>query len=550
MTFCSWCLPALALLCQDPAPQPTAAASAPHFTIDSIGPAGWRQQFGPTNLGAMLESARGQALWRDPAQALLGHWELPGVGADATAAARERLLGYGGRVRLGMWLLPEVHRLEPHHGALALLGDGRTDLAAFAIDLEQALYRDLPGAWTEHDLAGRKLRVREIPAGLVTAPILDQGRLLLVFGSSDELAAALADAEAMAADFAKSSPGRTAPAFDLRLDLARLAATLGADRRLEQVLGLASLRELGLRIGTAGPHVQIETSIDFTDAPRGLFGVLFPDRQGLPAMLRSADRESGAWKAGRLDLQALFQVVRDAASFARSSPDEEPSPAAAEAELQQELGIHLHRDLLAHTGDEYLLLLPPLRGDDDLERTTWGFALRLRDTAAFTRGFDAMMKQLKPYLSRADDERHGDIRLRRYGNMFGYPLWMAIGNDLFTIAGGGDAEAMLRKLLDGGRELPASGSVPESFAALERHLPPGCNGLGHLAVASVLALPDWLWFDLLLPALPWPRPGSADGEPEAVEREAARALLQEHQLDTLRSATGYHQRIWRYRLYW
>lgn len=533
-------------LAQDQQPAaPTRTATPPQLRIQTLGPDGWRQRLGPTNLGSMLASARGQALWREPSQALLGWWQIPGAGADATAAAQQRLLNYSGRVQVGVWFGTEGSSRQLDHAAVVLHADGHTDLTALAADLEKALYHELPGEWVTLTPAGTALRARRADGLLVTAPICSAQHLQIVHADTEQLATALADAEALA-----KNPGPTSTASNQVFHLSTVAAPLvrgwSGNPAVDQALGLTSLAGFELAIGSAGPHVQMEASMSFSGPERGLFGVLFPDRQGVPALAHQSPKAAHLWRAGRVDLRALMPVCL---AGLRAGDDAEPD--MVQAEMKRTLGIDLHQDLLLHTGDEYLLAVTAAEPSEEVSETTWGFALRLADEGAFGRGFATMMQQLKPYLSKAEEETHGTVPLRRYGNMFGYPLWMAVGNGLFTAAGGRDAEAMLRTLLDAGRAPTAAlPSLPEAFADLAKHLPAGSNGLGQLNAESLLSLPDEFWFDFLLPSLPWPWPRRSDGSDEPLDRAAMRALLREHHLDRLRTATGYRDHTWRFRLYW
>jgi hypothetical protein len=531
---------------QDQAPAaPAHTTTPPQLRIQTLGPDGWRQRLGPTNLGSMLTSARGQALWREPSQALLGWWQIPGAGADATKAAQQRLLGYSGRVQIGVWFATEGATSQFDHAALVLHADGHTDLSALATDLEQALYRERPGEWVTLTTAGTALRARLADGMLVTAPICSAQHLQIVHASTERIAAALADAAALTQDVgpALAVPNRV---FHLSAAAAPLVRGWSGRAAVDQALGLTSLAGVDLAIGTAGPHVQLEAGLNFSGPERGLFGVLFPDRRGVPALAHQSPKAVHFWRAGRVDLRNLMPVMVAAAAAADAA-----EPDVEQAQLKRALGIDLHQDLLLHTGDEYLLTVTAAEPSEELSETTWGFALRLTDEGAFSRSFATMLQQLKPYLSKAEEETHGTVPLRRYGNMFGYPLWLAVGNGLFTAAGGRDAEAMVRSLLDAGRaataELP---TLPEAFADLPKHLPPGSNGLGQLDAESVLSLPDAFWFDFLLPSLPWPWPHRADGAEATMDRAAMRALLREHHLDRLRTATGYREDTWRFRLYW
>ena len=84
---------------------------------------------------------------------------------------------------------------------------------------------------------------------------------------------------------------------------------------------------------------------------------------------------------------------------------------------------------------------------------------------------------------------------------------------------------------------------------LQRHLPPGCNGLAVGDLGSLVAIPARTWLEVLDEFTPV-RGLPQDEEQDPEQREAVLELLQKHGLATLRSATGFAERTWRWRLYW
>ena len=95
---------------------------------------------------------------------------------------------------------------------------------------------------------------------------------------------------------------------------------------------------------------------------------------------------------------------------------------------------------------------------------------------------------------------------------------------------------------------PAAGKAPvPAFADLGKFLPPGTNAQALGDLDTLFALPtDW-WFYLLRDLLATPL-GDRTEDPEAKQR--TRELLQKHGLGTLRTATGYADSVWRWRLFW
>src|SRR5262249_44051572 len=76
-----------------------------------------------------------------------------------------------------------------------------------------------------------------------------------------------------------------------------------------KLLGTGALGQFSLELATAGPHVMLELAHTFKAGDRGLFGVLFPDVQGLPALPALAEPHDTGVKVGRVDLTALYPVI-------------------------------------------------------------------------------------------------------------------------------------------------------------------------------------------------------------------------------------------------
>ena len=533
------------------AAQTAATEPAPHVVVETVGPDGWRMRFAPTNLGSLLESEQGRALWQPGTAPVLG-WLQQVFGGDVDfAPVQERLLGYAGRVRLGIWLQEGMlSRQGPFAMALVLEGDGRTALDALAADVRR-LQEQVSGEWTELELAGTTHTVRQQGHDRMTAPIVGEHHLLCVAAAEDDLAEALVNARAWVGTCDGKPPRPNTPALridvhtPLLLELARAEVAAGGDTEewdTMQALGFACLADSWLELHTAGPHVQLELSQRFADAPRGLFAALFPTTPGLPALQHLLPDTRGSWKVGRFDLLALYDAIAAAAAVNDVEPEE------MRAEIRAEMGVDLRDDLLAHLTDAVVLHAESFADLDRLERTPWSLAFGLRDAKAFGANLETALAKAKPMVTREATIEHGDAKLYRYGNLLGYDVWLAVGDRLFVLAGGADAEDRLTAMLDAARALPEGEEqgLPEDLAPVQRHLPPGLYGAAHGDLDSVVALPPYLWFGLLRGIEPM---GSGDGwNPE--QQEAFRELLQAHGLNRVRTATGYAESIWRWRLFW
>ena len=89
------------------------------------------------------------------------------------------------------------------------------------------------------------------------------------------------------------------------------------------------------------------------------------------------------------------------------------------------------------------------------------------------------------------------------------------------------------------------------FADLSRRLPPGHNGLAQADLKSVLAIPSEWWFDIFSEVLTHVARGPAMDPGEAEERqEQLRKLLEAHNLLMVRTATGFADSRFHWRMFW
>jgi hypothetical protein len=530
------------LAAQDP---PTTAR--PPIRLDTVGPDGWRVRIGPTNLGSMLESARGRELWGPRLQPLFAVWQRLAGSEGAFAACRTRMLGYGGRIRAGLWFDANGRRgMHATSIAVVLHGDGRSDLQALAGDLRQTLYQAIPGRWDDEEVDGATIAVRHSFGFALTAPSVANDTLVIAVCRDVPIATAVQQAHAFAAE---PVPERApdAPVARLDVDLARLvgAVVAGPDLAWTKALGVGSLGTTTFSLLTAGPHLQLECAQQFVADERGLFGALMPANPNVPSLL-AAIPTTGNWIVGHFDLAQLHRTSLAAAVAAGRTEAE------AHADAKAEHGVDLATELLPHATDEVLLWLPePGRLLEDFFTEPVLVALRLRDEAAFGKVLFPLLPRHVWLGKRTSSEAHGDVEIHHHGDN----VLFAVGRGVAVIATGRDADDHIRTLLDRCRDLPATlppeRALPADFAHLRGFLPPGCHGFSACDPALVLGLPEDVTTvaslfmtvpdvaDLLL-AL------DLDGD----DRAAMAEILREHRLDVVRSASGYADRTWRWRAFW
>jgi hypothetical protein len=531
------------------AAQTSAVPPPPHLVASAVGPEGWRQRLGPTNLGSLLASERGRELWQPQLVPMWSLWQQL-VGDETTfPAARDRLLGHSGAIHLGVWFGSGDFGPTVAHLALVIEGDGHTDLAALAADLRQ-WQQSLPGTWAEATLDGTAVAFHQLDGDAVTAPLVEPHRIVLAAGATEALAGSLQRARSFVPPATGKPPAPQLPVLQLRLDTPQLVAMArdaagASDFATMVALGFAGLGPTTFTLGSAGPRVTVTAEQAFAGKPQGLFAALMPPTQGVTALRGLAT--GSTFQASRFDWRALA-----AAALATLGGMRAGDAAQARAELRQELGIDLLTDLLDHTTDELLFTALPTEAIERPEDLTWVLGIGLRDAAKFDTGLGTLLANSRPFLTREAEVELTGYSARRYGSGIGYDVWFVVTPRAVLVGGGRDAEALLGSTLAQLKTLPATAPAiaeDQLFADLGRWLPAGLHGLSRYDLAPLLLLPPELWLWPLLDELV---PGAVGrAEPVGDEPEAALgALLREHQLATVRTASGYGEAVWRWRLYW
>lgn len=528
---------------------PAKVAAMPHLLIDTVGPDGWRTRLGPTNLGSLLASEQGKALWQPSVLPLLGQAKAMLGSDEAGAAMEQRLLGHQGRIRIGVWLDLEARRSGDAMAMATLIeGDGRTDLASLANDLSTLLTMAIRGEEGTLELGGAARAVRREDGDAFVLPFVDGKHVLLAVGPEAMVPGVFAAMQRLGADATGKPPLPNTPALRVQFDLATLVANSIAkegarDAAMMKALGLPSLGQLTLAVAAAGPNVQFELAQQFSDDERGLFAALLPATAGVPAAHALVPADAASWKVGRFDFHALYRsVVQALTAYEKERSDE------MLASIREECGLDPDTELLAHTTDELLFWHGPLDDIDRVERTDWTMAIGLRDRDAFLKGLTTLLKHANPMLSRAETVTVDGVELHRYGS-FGYDVWLAVGSKHFVLAGGSNGQAHVEALLRAAKAGASDAPATKVLADLQRHLPPGCNSHARVELGGIAALPLQWWLLGLREFVPVVPPPDASGDDEE-SRQRRRDLLKNHQLDVVRSATGYAERTWRWRLWW
>ncbi|MFT7537738.1 MAG: hypothetical protein ACI85K_003699 [Hyphomicrobiaceae bacterium] len=519
----------------------------PHVVIETVGPDGWRMRLGVTNVAAMMDSEEGRQLWQPRLEPLLGFWQMMVGDEAAFAAASKRIFSYGGTIRIAVLGNAEAAA----HVAVMLEPDGRSDLKVLAADIKNLIERGVPGEWQQVKIGGKEFTLRGGNLDTVTAPVLDNGRLYMVAGNKDTIATGIGLAtHLLARPVTITTAKPTSPALRIWFDIPALLA-LDDDPdtiKMYEAFGLSQMDDLSLTVRAAGPRVELEVSATLQGEPRGVVKAFAPNSQGVSGLSQLLPKQATAWKVGRFDGRAMFNGFVDAIAASGWSGTREELL----KEANEECGTDVDGELLANLSDEMLVVGSPFQNFDRLDEATWLVGFRVKDEAKFLASFRAMMKKVKWLFSGSETVDVDGVELRRYGNMFGYDLWMAVGNGVFVIAAGRDAEeeatAVLQKAKD--HTFAVTTELAAAHIDLKRYLPPGLNGLAQADLASVLAIPSEWWLEPLNDVLPFINGPQIDPDEAEEQQQRFHRLLQSNNLALVRSATGYADGCWHWHLFW
>ncbi|MFK7739807.1 MAG: hypothetical protein AB8H80_05740 [Planctomycetota bacterium] len=535
-----------------------ARKNAPHIVIETVGPDGWRARLGPTNIGTMLASEAGRKIWQPRIAPVLSGWRRSTGSDDTFADASARMFAYGGTLRLALRLDRSMNWI---HNAALVLEPGRggaAELQALSKDIRALVLQGGGDEIGTFKLGERTLSARKEGRLSISEPFERDGTLVILAGyrhspktESMETAEALLE-HLLRRERQIQSPSPNSPALHVHVDMHDVKRGLigFGFGEIEKAMGLDNLESATFEITAAGPHVSASLAVS-TEAPRThLLAALMPVSQGISPLTQLLPEASAtAWKVGRFDLHALANTFFDVLDITGFAPGDD-SRAAAE----KELGIDLSEDLLAHLSDEVMVTGAPLSNFDRPREASWSITFRVMEQEPFRKAFETMLPNWKPFLSVAETVDVDGVQLRRFANMIGYDVWMATGNGLFSIGVGRDAEDDLTNLLQraAAKPLGAVSNKTTLFADLSRHLPEGVQGIAQLDINESLSVPAEWWLEVIEEILPSLMNGMISEDQAEEEQEQMRALLNEHNLNIIRTATGSSDggKRWDWRLYW
>ncbi len=180
------------------------------------------------------------------------------------------------------------------------------------------------------------------------------------------------------------------PVCSLNLPIRELIADSLSDtpsdqeaRRMFEAMGLLSINTFTARIELREDEMVIDNNLLIDDLDRGLFSMLDTEPSELPTVEFIPENISSL-EVGRIDLQGLWQEIP--VMLSEIDPASKQQFDMYMALIQQQTGIDLEQDLLAHLGTKYLSFSTVV-GDTQ----TSIIALELEDGMAFRHGLESAL---------------------------------------------------------------------------------------------------------------------------------------------------------------
>lgn len=474
-----------------------------HMVMRVSGPAVWHEQFAKTWLAKVFDGPT-LAPWmkraRDGYESALDRAAERGMPREALNAF---VKDYRGEIVMSAQF-DFAHAAEHDDEAprfammLAMLPDGRFDLAAFADAIRQSDAKHDTERTAVH-FGDHTFQLSKGPEP-DTLPEMVDGSLVVLFGAAVEsYGAAMLDPK---------DRGEVPPAAPLSmhlrlgeaiLEVAEHAADAAGNREQLQpmfdAMGLSQLGTIEIVVAPAGEHVAMETSVACKGGDPGLLGLVMPDRtktrllRHLPANVESFSLSAFDLDAGMRAVERFFTAAGEggAESFAQMLDA-----------FRDKTKVRLREDLLAHIGGE-LLLLGDLRslftavgeataegGRPDPSRLFNGYCLgiELRDGKAVAESLDKMLRAVGLHAARkTEDYRDTKIHELRLGGALA--IEYAVTDDLLLLVPGsrGNGNDYLRAVLDA--RLEGKGALPAKASKRIDDLPESWSGVSVTPIADL-----------------------------------------------------------------
>lgn len=190
------------------------------------------------------------------------------------------------------------------------------------------------------------------------------------------------------------------PTLNLNLPLARMveeSISKGeagvSERALLEALGITDMESFSSRIELLDDRMTVDNTLRIGSLGKGLFTLLDVQPSELPTVTFIPE-SIATIEVGRFNLLALWQEIPNV--LMRAQPEMKPQFDMLTGMIQQQAGINLEQDLLAHLGKKYVAFSTIAGNKQDSV-----MAVDLEDGVAFKKGFETALAApaMQPYVA-------------------------------------------------------------------------------------------------------------------------------------------------------
>ncbi|MDF7801131.1 hypothetical protein P4C99_16765 [Pontiellaceae bacterium B1224] len=164
------------------------------------------------------------------------------------------------------------------------------------------------------------------------------------------------------------------------------------DQALFDALGLLGIETFRSRIELLDTEMVVDNNLVIDDLERGLFTLLDTEPSELPTVTFIPENPASL-EVGRFDLYGLWQEIP--LMLLQAYPESKAEYDMILTMLQQQTGIDIEQDLLAHLGTKYLAFASEGKSQSSI------IALELEDGMAFKQGLESALSApaMQPYVA-------------------------------------------------------------------------------------------------------------------------------------------------------
>ena len=190
------------------------------------------------------------------------------------------------------------------------------------------------------------------------------------------------------------------PVLDINLPLAKMIEQTFAqgdagvsERAMFEALGIMDIENFSARIELQDEQMLIDNILRIGELTKGLFTVLDVEPSELPTVTFIPENIASI-EVGRFNLLALWQEIPNV--LLKAQPGAKPQFDMILATIQQQAGINLEQDILAHLGKQYISFSTV---DGQTQESV--MAVDLEDGAAFKKGLETVLSApaMQPYVA-------------------------------------------------------------------------------------------------------------------------------------------------------